>query len=216
MPQTAAHQPPSAAAIEFARTTAVDGRRITVATSYGPLEAVKAAGCLLVPAPGDRVLVAWDTSGRAFVLSVLERADQSGVNDLDFDGSVRLRAGGDLCLDAGRDLAASAQGELALNSDHLNVRAQDGQLEIGRASFWSRAVEARVERIQVLAQTVDHVFRTLTQRLKNAFRQVEDHEEIQTGSTRHLVEDHLMVTAKNAEHQAEETIQLTAGQIHMR
>ncbi|MDR1276664.1 MAG: DUF3540 domain-containing protein [Candidatus Accumulibacter sp.] len=46
--------------------------RVIVASSVGILQATRAAGCLLPPEAGDRVLVA-PTDGNAWVLCVLER-----------------------------------------------------------------------------------------------------------------------------------------------
>jgi len=66
-----------------------------------------------------------------------------------------------------------------------------------------------------VADTVDTVYRRLTERLINAVRFVKEDEEVQTGSTRYLVEDTLTMHSKNAVHMAEEIVTINAEQVHL-
>jgi uncharacterized protein YktB (UPF0637 family) len=86
---------------------------------------------------------------------------------------------------------------------------------IERVCLVAKVFQGQVKRIKMVANTVENTFRRLTQRLQDAFRFVQDHEEIQTGSTRYLVEDTLTINAKNAVHMAEEIVTINAEQVHL-
>ena len=77
------------------------------------------------------------------------------------------------------------------------------------------AVYSQVKRFVSVAKAVEHTFKRFTQRFENCERYVEDHEEIQTGSTRYLVEDTMTTHAKNTMNVSEELHTMQAEQIHM-
>lgn len=82
-------------------------------------------------------------------------------------------------------------------------------------AYLGRKFTGRARSIHIAAQNVENTFRRLTQRLKDAFRFVEDQEEVQSGSSRHVVEDTLTMHAKNAVHMAEEVVTVNAKQVHL-
>ena len=77
------------------------------------------------------------------------------------------------------------------------------------------AAQRELLRLEALADVVDNIFTSLTQRLVNSARYVEEHEEIQTGSTRLLVEDALHAQARHIDQTAEEIIRITSKEIHL-
>ena len=188
-----------------------------VETPLGTIKAVRAVTCLVAPRPGDRVLISFDDGDCGFILAILQRDTQAGDStDLVFDGQVNLHAqNGGLSLTTDQNLVLGAREELSCASKQLKVHAHDGRAAMDKLSFAGRILETQFERIKSVAQSVEHVFSELTQRLTNAFRFVEEHDELQAGSTRTLVEDTMTTHSKNAVHMAEEIIKLNAEQVHL-
>jgi len=181
----------------------------TVDTAAGPVQGEPAVGCVVRPAIGDTVLLSLDQADTCFILCVLQREPGAKTRtQIRFNGDV------DLQVDGG-DLTLSSSQKIALASSAIALHADKGKAVIGELSFSGRALHSRFKRIQVVANTVEHVCRRFTQRLHDSFRFIKDHEEIQTGNTRYLVEDTLTMHAKNATHMAEELVTITAEQIHL-
>ena len=203
--------------LTYGDVTAGEAGRYTVQTDFGPVPAAAAAGCLMQPMTGDRVLISTDGEAETYILTVLQRArDGAAPARLVFDGQVDLVVnGGGLRLAADADLSLASGAKMALAADRLAVHAGSGEAAIERLSFVSRTFQGQVKRIKLVANTVENTFRRLTQRLQDAFRFVEDQEEIQTGSTRYLVEDTLTMNARNAVHMAEEIVTINAEQVHL-
>ena len=189
--------------------------RFLVRTSFGEIAAVRAAGCLLEPADGDKVLLAVDIGGGAYVLSVLER-DASLAAELAVDGDARLSArGGSLTLAAERDLSLRCGQGLSAVAGSVSVQAGRGTAVIERVRVAGHSLKTRFKRVNSLAQTVDMACRRYTQRLTDCFRFVKEHDEVQAGSQRVLVEELMALHAKNHSIMAEEQVVINAGEIHL-
>lgn len=176
--------------------------------AQGTLRGRKAASCLLQPEPGDQVLVAHDAAGCCHILAVLERAAPERFANLAFQGDVRL-------VSTQGAVTIAAQDKLTLASEEFVLHATRGQARVEEMRFESRACEAKLGLLRVVANTCEQVFADLTQRLKSCFRFVEGHEEAQLGSARQLVENTLTVQCKNSIHTAEETVKIDAETIHL-
>jgi hypothetical protein len=203
--------------LEYGRIVAGDAERFIVQGTCGPVQAVAAASCLIQPKAGDKVLIATDGAGESYILSVLKQADNKAARTrIVFDGQVDLVVnGGGLSLTADADLSLAANEKMAFSSGKISVHAGSGEAVIERICLVAKVFQGQVKRIKMVANTVENTFRRLTQRLQDAFRFVQDHEEIQTGSTRYLVEDTLTINARNAVHMAEEIVTINAEQVHL-
>ncbi len=203
--------------LEYGQVVAEDTESFIVQGAYGSVQAVKAASCLIQPKAGDRVLITTDGGAESYILSILKRAEsQAPRTRLVFDGQVDLVVqGGGFSVAADSDLTLASREKMALASGKISVHAGSGEAVIEKMSFVAKVFEGQIKRIKVVANTVENIFRRLTQRLQDAFRFVADHEEIQTGSTRYLVEDTLTMNAKNAVHMAEEIVTINAEQVHL-
>ncbi len=203
--------------LEYGEVAAEADTHYTVQTSFGPVRACAAAGCLVLPRAGDRVLISSDGDAENYVLSVLERA--GGREDrtrLEFDGDVDIHAkNGGLSLTADRDVTVASEDRLALVSRKLSVHAAVGEAVIERLSLTGRMLRSRIRRIRTVAGSVEQTARRLTQRLQDSFRYVEDQEEVQCKNARHLVEDTLTMQSRNAVHMAEEVVTINAEQVHL-
>ena len=114
-----------------------------------------------------------------------------------------------------KDVSLVSGAGAAVVAEDVSVSARSGEFMFDALSYVGRAVECRVESLWTTAREVEQTVRTLTQRLRNAFRFVEEHEEVQTNSTRYLVEDLLAMHTKNTDLTSEEIVKVTADQIHL-
>jgi len=194
-----------------------DNGAFGVKTSFGMTDARLAVSCLVQPQPDDRVLLSIDLEGIAYILSVLESGTEQGTGtELVFEGDVSLHAkNGSLQFMADASLNLCGGESVDVATDRLTVNAHKGEAAISRLTFLGRTLTSQVKRIVAVAKTVEQNFRRLTQRMESTERYVEDHEEIQTGSTRYLVADTLTTHAGNTLNISEELHTMQAEQIHM-
>lgn len=187
-----------------------------VESQFGMHAAARAFSCLVQPEAGDRVLLSMDSAGDCYILSVLEREMETGETELAIPGDVSLHAEqGSLRLSADRALFLSGCDSIDAATNRMSVHAHEGEAAIGKLTLLGRRLHTQVERITSVARSVEHSFRRLTQRMENCERFVEDHEEVQTGSTRYLVQDTLTTHAGNTLNISEELHTMQAEQIHM-
>ena len=109
---------------------------------------------------------------------------------------------------------ASAR-KISLTSHRIAMHAHRGEAVIEKLSFLGKSFRGEVKRIRMVAVSVEHVFRRLTQRLQDMFCFVNDQHEVQAGSARYLTGETLTMQSKNAVHMAEEIVTINAEQIHM-
>lgn len=180
-----------------------------ITSDQGIINAGVAVSCLVTPEPGDVVLISMDESGCSYVLSILERPEkaQKGT-ELSFEGDLSIMVHG------GR-MSLASEDSLALASKDFELSAEKGRVTIEKASFFGRLVENNIERIKVVAETMDSVIRRAVQRFTSSYRYVEEHEEVQSASTRMIVDGTLTMHTKNTMHVAEGHVKIDAEQIHL-
>ncbi len=199
------YDPPS---LEYG-TVAEDADGFLVETPSGTYRAEKAAGCLLNPSLGDFVLTCFESSGRCYILSVLEKNPASvRSNDLVFNGDTTLHV-------QNGSMHIISDEETSLTSDTLSLSANRAEATFGRFSFISSVLSAQIQNIRCVAAKVENIFQQLTERLIDSFRFIKEHEEVQTGSSRYVVETNLTMHSKNALHVAEEIVTVNGEQIHL-
>lgn len=191
--------------------------RYRIETAFGAVTADRAVGCLVTPRTGDTVLLSTDESDAAYVLSVLKRPpgnDRETV--LEVAGNLQLMSrGGSVHIAADDAVGISGNTAVEVTTERLSVTATSGEAILEKVSVMGRMVYIQAKRILSVAKSVEQQFRHLTQRLKNTERYVEEHEEIQTESTRYLVKDALTTHAGNTLNISEELHTMQAEQIHM-
>lgn len=180
------------------------------------LHAVPSASCMMRPAPGDEVLVSLDRTGRCFILSVLVRAEDAPVTDLDFTGQVNLNvSGGSLNILAEKDVNIAAAEQCALMAERVTALADSGEVRIERMSVLGQVLQSNIQIVHAVAERIETTAKRLTQRFKDMFCYVEEQSEHQAGNERHVVEETLTMHAKNAFHVADEIVKVDAEQVHL-
>jgi predicted RecB family endonuclease len=203
---------------EIATVARVDGLRRSVVVRAGELDypAVRAASCLLDPREGDRVLVAVEAQGKAYVLAVLERAEADTPTAIEVTGDLtltsregRVSIGGS----AGVDLVSGS--DLALAAAELSLRASTATLVVDALRVLGKSARAEIDRITVAATSVDSVLERLSQRVKRAYRFVEEREQVRAGSLDLAATHAVTITADNAVVTAKELVKVDGGQIQL-
>jgi hypothetical protein len=194
-------------ALEYGVVRGEYGGRFAVATEEGVAEADAAVSCLVRPEPGDMVLLSMDDGGCAYILSILERG-RKVVTTLAFESGleVQVRNGG---------MSVATEEVISFAAGDFELSAQRARVNTDCLSFLGNVIESRIARIKVIAESVDSVVKRLVQRLRSSYRYVEEHDEIQSASTRMLVDGTLTMQTKNTMHTAEGHIKIDAEQIHL-
>ncbi len=185
------------------------GGAFRVAADTGVLEASVAVSCFITPVPGDVALLSLDERGCCYILSILERPQAArGQTELSFDGDVNLAVRG------GR-MSITSDESLSFASGEFELNAHQGTVRIDKASFFGRVVENHIARLKIVAESVDSIVRRAVQRFTSSYRYVEEHEEVQSASTRMIVDGTLTMHTKNTMHIAEGHVKIDAEQIHL-
>ncbi|NYT85135.1 DUF3540 domain-containing protein [Pusillimonas harenae] len=141
-----------------ARLLMQEGRRYCALTDEGAIWTVAAAGCLLQPAVGDTVLVSI-MNGTAYVLTVLERADDSRVAVLAMEGDTRLQ----------------------VQHGQLEIACQDMKVQGERLSTrWKHRTDIATEHLEYAARSEVY--------LGTSTRRISGHEETSAESSRSVVQ----------------------------
>jgi hypothetical protein len=201
----------------YGRVTGKCDGRFGVFTPAGPCTARVALSCMIAPEPGDKVLLSRDTEDAGYILAIVERpgAGSRGVT-LGFEGPVSLDVkGGGFSVSAAEDVTMTARRSVSLASAVLEISAGTGEVRIGVLNFLGKALSSRIKRMKIVADAVDAVFRRSVQRMTSSYRYVEEHEEIQSASTRMLVDGTLTLQTRTTMLTAEGHIKIDAEQIHL-
>lgn len=185
-----------------------DGRTgLVVITEVGDLDADIAVSCLVMPEPGDTVLLSTDETGCSYILSILERPEKR---------TTRLAFGGDVEIQVRKGgMTVTTEEAISFAARDFELNAHAGKVHIDSLSFAGRMIESQVAKIKVIAETLDSIIRRAVQRLRSSYRYVEEHEEVQSASSRMLVDGTFTIQTKNTMHTAEGHIKIDAEQIHL-
>lgn len=192
----------------------IDQERIRLLSEGRSLEARRAAGCLLRPERGDRVLVL-EHGHEAWVLAVLER-DRQCVGVIDSEGPLALRAGrGDLELDAPGAVRVRATESIELDSARLGVRAAVAELVTGRLSWLGERFEGRFDRLRLVGRMFEGLLKRLNLRAESSCREIDGLDHTRAGRIDNRAVGDMSLQAGNILGRAEGLARLDGKQIHL-
>lgn len=154
-----------------------------------------AASCLLLPEPGDEVLLA-HVAGQAWILAVLQRAGQAAA---------QLRVDGDLVIASTRGAVRLEAGTaLGLQSESLQVEAEHGVIQVAQMRFSGTLWQGAIGTARLVGQVCETLVDRVMQISKLSFRRVEQIDHVRAaqldyeGSARVRIRSkYTAVTAKN-------------------
>src|SRR5262249_10587279 len=151
----------------------LDGERFVVRTDSGEYGAKRAVSCLVEPIAGDFVLVAAHASGSSWVLAVLER-ETGAATTVSVAGDMNLRLKqGKFTVAAQEGVALVSGKDVNVVSTSVQVNAVEGQIALRRLSFVGNFVRAEIEKVKLVAQSLDSVLERFSQKVKRSYRTVE-------------------------------------------
>jgi len=176
-----------------------------VLTDYGTVMcAHKAEGCLIAPDAGDRVLVASETNGDVFILNILSKENRDA----------RIIMPGKVIIE-GEEVSVCAGKSVSMDAPKVRLAGAYGEVHFAGFSLLVNWCEIRVKRAVVVAQKLDNIVDTLTEKMRNCFRNVENMEQTKAGRIRTIVQERFFLRSKNASVVAEEDVSMDGKQIHV-
>ncbi len=161
------------------------------------LELKQAAACLITPEPGDSVLTFTPGAGQGYVLSVLEKKQPDST--LAFPGDVTLSA---------RNLHLSAQ-------EKLELEAQEGQARFVFFGLIAAGLDAKVQNLVSVCDTVRSTARSVVQHMRDCFRRVDNVDSVDAARLRQRVTKRYSLNAKDAALRAENDMKMDGERIHI-
>lgn len=194
---------------EFGEVVSVERDVLTVRTALADVAARRAASCLLDPAKGDRVLVATEERGEAFVLAVLEQRTP-GAATISVEGDLTLRSvSGKLSVAAkeGVDIVSSAATRIL--SSVVEVSALD------TLSLLGGAVKAELGKVKLYADTLDAFFERVTQHAKRSYRAVDEVDQVRARHIDYAARESAHLRGENALVTAHQLVKVNGEQVHV-
>ena len=179
------------------------------------VRARQAASCLVEPREGDRVLFATVEDGGAFVLAILERDGASGtVLSVAGDLSLRVPSGAlEVVTKEGVDVVST--GDVSVTSAGVAIQAGEGRIGVDRLTVLGEQLVAEIPAIRVVAQAVDSVFERLSQRVKRAYRTVEELDRLRAARIDYRAEKTMQLSAEDALVTATDVVKIDAEHVHL-
>jgi Protein of unknown function (DUF3540) len=200
---------------EMGRVIEAGGGLLRVRAAACEYEAKRALSCLVEPIADDIVLVALAPNGAAYVLAVLEREEGARVT-LSAEGELTLRQRhGRLTIAAQDGIDLVAAEDISLMGRALRVTAAEGSVVVEKLAVVGGAVLAELDRVKLVAHTFDAVLDRLSQRVRNAFRDVEETDQVRAERIDYTATSTMSLHAENAVVTAEQLVKIDGEQIHL-
>lgn len=206
---------PSVVYQEFGEVVAVAGHTLTVRGAIADVQARRAASCLLAPEVGDRVLVAVEEAGDAFVLAVLVRGSE-GATTIGVEGDLAIRAAsGKVTIAAQEGVDVVSPSPVRVAAGEVTVSAAIGRLRVEALEVLGRAVKAELGKVKVFASSLDSVLERFTQRSRTSLRTVEELDQVRAKHIDYAAAGNAHLRGENALVSAEDLVKVNAEQIHI-
>ncbi|NUP13019.1 MAG: DUF3540 domain-containing protein [Polyangiaceae bacterium] len=194
---------------------ALDPSALVVESDTGRYRAKRAVSCLVEPEEGDLVLVACGEDGTSHVLAVLERQKASAsVISAPGDVVVRSHAGKvQIAGSEGVDLVTPKEANVVANA--VSIHAERGNLVVDAMSAVGSLFHADIDKVKLVAKSLDHVLDRLTQRVKASYRTVLELDRKRAKNVDHVAEGTMKVHARETVMTADALVKMDAEQIHM-
>lgn len=194
---------------EFGEVVAIDAELVTVRTALAEVTARRAASCLLEPAAGDRVLLATEERGDAYILAVLEQRDPE-TSRISVEGNLTLRS------IRGKVSVAAQEGVELVSSAAVRIMASAVEVQAVEAlSILSGAVKGELGKVKMYAATLDSFFERVSLHAKRSLRTIEEMDQVQARHIDYAASGNAHLRGDNALISAHELVKLNGEQVHI-
>ena len=185
-----------------------------IETEFGIIVAERAEGCLVVPEKGDKVLLYWDGSGEAYILSVLKRQATDAPTVISAKGDAKIQSPGDMQI-AARTINMLGMEKTSLKSQELNIQCVNVKTGFKELSCRGYRMVANIDVIKTVAERMETAARRVMERINRRYVRVEEFEDMRIGRLQMWVKDLFSVKSKNASLKSKDRIKLDADSIHL-
>jgi len=188
---------------------------VTLADGHRPLRCRRPARCLLLPAPGDTVMVAGPHDDALYVIAVVAQADRRQAT-LAVDGDLRLHSKrGGIAIHSAGALDLQSDTAVATRAPQWSLTAERGQCSVSELDYQGAEVRFSV----LVSRFVGHACEVVLDRLhlltRSSFRITEEVEQVRAGQIDIQASRTLRLHAKNTLVTSKELVKVDAEQIHM-
>ncbi|MEM1033433.1 MAG: DUF3540 domain-containing protein [Myxococcota bacterium] len=194
---------------------APSGRAPSEQGDEAPLWTRRAASCLLVPRPGDRVLMT--RAPEPFVLAVLERNDaHTEPATLEVEGDMRVRSrGGQLELEGDAGVSVQTRATLELTGRALKVRSEAAEVATEALTAVVRRFRGRLDEAGLVTRTLDTVVERVTQKAARVYRTVTELDQLRARHFDHRADHSARISADNTVVTARQVVKVDGEQVHI-
>lgn len=168
-------------------TLEMDGRFTVLSEGGSAIRAMRADSCLLVPEPGDLVLVFRRSKGQNYILSVLEKTSQTGAVAL--PTRARLQ---------GEEIELAAGKRLGLSAPELGIAANIANLGVVRLTLACRKVFGNLSEVSLNLDRLSTSIGRIIQNITDSFRRVSGVESVHAESLRFQAREGLDMRCEDA------------------
>jgi len=172
----------------------------------------RAKSCLVAPDPQDRVLCTID-GDQVFVLAVLEGSDP--ITRIATDGELSVHGSGKVRVSSAESLDLIAAKNVAIHTRALELSARLLSAAMDESRFVGRVLKADLSQLTVWSEQVETRSQRLVQRVKRAFRFIEDIDQMRAGTVDHRAEKMASLRGENTVVSARSVAKIDAAQVHL-
>ncbi|WP_295986178.1 DUF3540 domain-containing protein [uncultured Variovorax sp.] len=188
---------------------------VTLAGSRRTLRCRRAASCLLLPAPGDTVMVAGPHDEALYLIAVVAQADCSRTT-LAVDGDLRLQSRhGGVAIQGAGAIDLQSDTTIATRSPQWTLAAQRAQCTVSELDYQGGEVRFSVLVSRFVGRACEVVLDRLSLLTRSSFRITEEVEQVRAGQIDMQASRTLRLHAKNTLVTSKELVKVDAEQIHM-
>lgn len=189
-----------------------DGK-IPVRTAKGLVLAVRAAGCLLEPEEGDMVLVAENSSGGGYILTVLER-NQEKPAVLKVSGDVAFKAGGNMTI-SGDNIAVAGEESVNITALSFTLRSHEGSVETENLNLTGKHLSADLKSVKTVLGSLESSVGRLVERITRYYARIDELADLRYKRLRCFVRDTLSMKGRDVTVRAEKNINMDGKKINV-
>ncbi|MDK6202644.1 DUF3540 domain-containing protein [Oligella urethralis] len=165
----------------------------------------KAASCLLIPSPGDSVLISGPDSEHLYIIAIIKQA-QPEKAELQFQGHLTLRS---------QQLSLQGTEAMKLQSAHVEMEAQTAQCVIDRADYVGKELRSTISITRLVGKVYEVIVDRLSQMSRSTFRITEQVEQVRAGTMDYQAEDSARIHSKYTMVTGKDLVKVDSDQIHM-
>lgn len=174
-----------------------------------------AASCLVKPQAGDEVLVCLLPDRRAYVLAVLVR-NGATKTEISVDGDLKLCAQhGRVEIAAGEGVAVVTPRDIEMVAGKLSIKTVVATFASEMVTMVGKTVHQEVDRVKLVARSLDTTLERLTQRTKQSFRLIQETDHVRAERMDYMAEKSITMHGEHAIVTAQELVKVDGGQIHL-